>query len=307
VSAPIDLSLLPVPQVVEVLDFEEILATRKSNVVNLMPEADRDATAAMLELESEPAVKLLEENSYQEIVLRNRVNDASVAVMLPYAKDGDLDNIGANCNVPRLIVIPANPDAVPPVDEVKEDDEPYRLRIQESPDSLSVAGPRAAYEALARAADGRVKDVSATSPAPCEIVITVLAATADGIASPDLLDVVDGAVSAEDVRPLGDLVTIQAAEIADYEVEATLFVRKGPEAELALAAARKNAAAISAPRRPLGFSIYRTAYIAALKVEGVIDVELTKPAANVICNRTQAARCTAIRVTTSVIEESDDE
>ena len=134
-SAPIDLTLLPMPQVVEVLDFEQILATRKSAVIDLMPEEDRDATAAMLELESEPAVKLLEENSYQEIVIRNRVNDAALAVMLPYSKRADLDNLGANANVKRLTVVAEDPTTTPPAAAVMEDDEAYRELLGFSTDT----------------------------------------------------------------------------------------------------------------------------------------------------------------------------
>lgn len=305
-SAPIDLSLLPLPQVIETLDFEAILATRKAKVIDLMPEADRAATAAMLALESEPAVKLLEENSYQEIVLRNRVNDAALAVMLPYAKHADLDNLGANANVKRLTIIAADPTASPPTAAVMEDDEAYRLRIQESADGLSTAGPRNAYEFHARSADGRVKDVRAISPAPCEIIIIVLSTAADGLAPPDLLQAVSLAVNDEETRPLGDLVTVQSATVDGYEVEATLYVAKGPEAPIALAAARQNAVTISTPRRPLAFSIYRAAYIAALKVEGVINVVLTSPATDILRNKTQAARCTAIQLKVEVMEELDD-
>ena len=46
----------------------------------------------------------------------------------------------------------------------------------------------------------------------------------------------------------------------------------------------------------LGRDITRSAIIAALAAEGVQDVELTSPAANVVCNRLQAARCTDIDV-----------
>jgi len=305
-SAPIDLSLLPMPQLVETLDFEDILATRKSNLIGLMPEAEREATAAMLELESEPAVKLLEENSYQEIVIRNRINDAALAVMLPYSKGSDLDNLGANYNVQRLTVVAANPTTTPPTAALMEEEEAYRLRIQASADGLSTAGPRSAYEFHARSADGRVKDVRAISPAPCEVVIVVLSTATDGIAPPDLLRVVEEAVNDEEKRPLGDLVTAQSATVDDYAVEATLYVAKGPEAPIALAAAQANATTISTPRRPLGFSIYRAAYIGALKVEGVVNVVLTSPAADILRNKTQAARCTAIRIKTAILEEADD-
>ncbi|WP_414842519.1 baseplate J/gp47 family protein [Janthinobacterium sp. Ant5-2-1] len=202
-STPIDLTQLPAPSVVEVLDFEAILATRKAHLVSLLPEAERAAVTALLELESEPATKLLEENSYQETILRNRVNEAGKAVMLAFALDGDLDQLGANVNVARLVITPANPNALPPVLAVMEDNDAYRLRIQEAPDGLSVAGPKASYEFHARSSDGRVKDASATSPAPAHVTVTVLANDATGIPSAELLAIVARALNAEEVRPPG--------------------------------------------------------------------------------------------------------
>jgi len=304
-SSPIDLTLLPAPQVLEVLDYETILADRKAAVVALLPEDQRDAAAKVLSLESEPATKLLEENSYQSLLLRNRVNDAATAVMLAFARGTDLDQIGGNNNVPRLVLVEADADASPPVAEVMEDDEPYRLRIQESPDALSVAGPRNAYEFHARSADGRVKDARAVSPAPCEIVIAVLSTADDGAAPPDLLNAVYAALSAEDIRPLGDLVSVGPAEVTDYEVDAVVYVEKGPEATIALRAAKAQADVISKPLRPLGYSIYRAAYVAALKVEGVRNVVLLSPAADIIRTRTQAARCTAIKIRVETLEDGD--
>lgn len=302
-STPIDLTQLPAPTVVEVLDFEAILATRKEHLVSLLPEAERDAVTALLELESEPATKLLEENSYQEIILRNRVNDAGKAIMLAFAVKGDLDQLGANVNVARLTITPAQPDAMPPVAAVMEDDDAYRLRIQEAPDGLSVAGPKASYEFHARSADGQVKDASAISPAPAHVTVTVLSNDASGIASAELLATVARALSAEEVRPLGDRLTVQAAQVIDYQIEATLFIGVGPEVPILLDAARANAARVSQPRRPLGHSIYRSACSAAVHVEGVRKVVLTSPAADIELDATQAARCTGITLHIVVRDE----
>jgi phage-related baseplate assembly protein len=302
-STPIDLTQLPAPSVVEVLDFETILATRKAQLVNLLPEAERAAVTALLALESEPATKLLEENAYQETILRNRVNEAGKAVMLAFALDGDLDQLGANVNVARLVITPANPNALPPVAAVMEDNDAYRLRIQEAPDGLSVAGPKASYEFHARSADGQVKDASATSPAPASVTVTVLANNATGIASAELLATVARALNAEDVRPLGDRLTVQAAQVVDYQIEATLFIGVGPEVPILLDAARANAVRVSQPRRPLGHSIYRSACSAAVHVEGVRKVVLTSPAADIELNATQAARCTAIKLNVVVLDE----
>lgn len=302
-STPIDLTQLPAPSVVEALDFEAILATRKAHLVSLLPEAERAAVTALLELESEPATKLLEENAYQETILRNRVNDAGKAVMLAFALDGDLDQLGANVNVARLVITPANPNAMPPVAAVMEDNDAYRLRIQEAPDGLSVAGPKASYEFHARSSDGRVKDASATSPAPASVTVTVLANNDTGIASADLLATVARALNAEEVRPLGDRLTVQAAQVIDYQIEATLFIGVGPEVPILLDAARANAVRVSQPRRPLGHSIYRSACSAAVHVEGVRKVVLTSPAADIELNATQAARCTAIKLNVVVRDE----
>ncbi|MDZ5634473.1 baseplate assembly protein [Janthinobacterium sp. GMG1] len=302
-STPIDLTQLPAPSVVEVLDFEAILASRKAHLVSLLPEAERAAVTALLELESEPATKLLEENAYQETILRNRVNEAGKAVMLAFALDGDLDQLGANVNVERLTITPANPNALPPVAAVMEDNDAYRLRIQEAPDGLSVAGPKASYEFHARSSDGRVKDASATSPAPAHVTVTVLANNDTGIASAELLATVARALNAEEVRPLGDRLTVQAAQVIDYQIEATLFIGVGPEVPILLAAAQANAARVSQPRRPLGHSIYRSACSAAVHVEGVRKVVLTSPAADIELDATQAARCTAIKLNVVVRDE----
>ncbi|OEZ81672.1 baseplate J-like protein [Janthinobacterium sp. HH106] len=302
-STPIDLTQLPAPSVVEVLDFEAVLATRKAHLVSLLPEAERAAVTALLELESEPATKLLEENAYQETILRNRVNEAGKAVMLAFALDGDLDQLGANVNVARLVITPANPNALPPVAAVMEDNDAYRLRIQEAPDGLSVAGPKASYEFHARSADGQVKDASATSPAPASVTVTVLANNVTGIASAELLGTVAHALNAEEVRPLGDRLTVQAAQVIDYQIEATLFIGVGPEVPILLDAARANAARVSQPRRPLGHSIYRSACSAAVHVEGVRKVVLTSPATDIELDATQAARCTAIKLNVVVLDE----
>ena len=302
-STPIDLTQLPAPSVVEVLDFETILASRKAHLVSLLPEAERAAVTALLELESEPATKLLEENAYQETILRNRVNEAGKAVMLAFSLDGDLVQLGANVNVARLVITPANPNALPPVAAVMEDNDAYRLRIQEAPDGLSVAGPKASYEYHARSSDGRVKDASATSPAPASVTVTVLANNDTGIADAALLAIVARALNAEEVRPLGDRLSVQAAQVIDYQIEATLFIGVGPEVPILLDAAHANAVRVSQPRRPLGHSIYRSACSAAVHVEGVRKVVLTSPAADIELNATQAARCTAIKLNVVVRDE----
>ncbi|EMW4825133.1 baseplate J/gp47 family protein [Salmonella enterica] len=204
--ATVDLSLLPVPDVVEELDYETILAERIATLISLYPEDQQEAVARTLALESEPVVKLLQENAYREVIWRQRVNEAARAVMLAYAIDSDLDNIGANFNVERLVVTPADDTTIPPTPAEMELDADYRLRIQQAFEGMSVAGSTGAYEFHGRSADGRVADISVISPSPACVTISVLSRENNGAASDELLSIVRNALNGEDVRPVADRV-----------------------------------------------------------------------------------------------------
>ncbi|EET2971370.1 baseplate assembly protein [Escherichia coli] len=290
--AVIDLSQLPPPQIVDVPDFETLLAERKAAFVALHPADQQDAVRRTLALESEPITKQLQESAYREILLRQRINEAALAVMVAYANSSDLEQLGANYNVKRLTVTPADNDAVPPVAAVMETDEALRLRIPAAFEGLSVAGPTAAYEFHAKSADGRVADASATSPAPAEVVLTVLSREGDGTADADLLAVVEKALSSESVRPVADRLTVRGASIVNYSVRALLYLYPGPESEPILEAARASLQKYIASQTRLGRDIRLSAIYAALHVEGVQRVELLSPLADVVLDKTQAASCT---------------
>ena len=290
--ATIDLSQLPAPDVVETLDFETILAERKATLVSLYPEEQQEAVARTLALESEPLVKYLEENAYREVIWRQRVNDAAQACTLAYANNNDLDVMAGNNNTERQTVTPADDSTIPPTPAVMESDADLRLRAQQAYEGLSVAGPVGAYEYHGRSADGRVADVSVVSPSPACVTITVLSREDDGTAPDDLLAAVEKALNAEDVRPVGDRVTVQSAEIVPYQIDAILYFYPGPESEpIRLAAEEKLKAYISAQQR-LGRDIRRSAIYAALHVEGVQRVELTAPLADIVLTQYQASYCT---------------
>ena len=291
-SGMIDLSQLPEPIVIEVVSFEAILAERKERFVSLNPADKQDAVRATLELESEPITKMLQENAYREMLLRQRINEGALAVMLAFAVDGDLDQIAANFHLERLELDKGNPLAVPPIPPTMESNDDLRARCQMAFEGLSVAGPRGAYIYHALSADGRVSDVSAESPAPCEVLVSVLSREGQGVASPDLLAKVTAALSDDDIRPLGDRLTVQSVEVVDYEVEAVLYYYPGPESEPIRAAAEKSLQAYIGNQRRIGRDIRRSALYAALHVEGVQRVELLHPAADIVLNKQQAGYCT---------------
>ncbi|CNF49963.1 baseplate assembly protein J [Yersinia enterocolitica] len=295
--ATIDLSLLPAPDVVEVLDYERILSERKATLLSLCDESQRAAVARTLQLESESLTKLLEESAYREVMWRQRVNEAARANMLAYSTGADLDQLGANNNVERLVITPADDSALPPLAVVMESDSDFRVRIQQAFEGLSVAGSVGAYQFHGRSADGRVADVSVVSPSPACVTVSVLSRENDGTASEELIQVVAAALNAENVRPLADRVTVQSAEIIPYQIQATLYLYPGPEAEpIRQAAEAKLKAYISAQHR-LGRDIRLSAIFAALHVEGVQRVELAQPLADMVLNESQASSCIAYTLT----------
>ncbi|MEQ1965792.1 baseplate J/gp47 family protein [Xenorhabdus nematophila] len=299
----LDLSLLPPPDVVEPLDFETLFAERKARLISLTPPAQREAITRTLALESEPVTKLLQENAYRELLLRQRINEAARAAMVAYAKGSDLDQLGANNHVRRLVLQPANNNAVPPVPAVMESDADFRVRIPQAFEGLSVAGPVASYEYYARSADGRVADASVISPAPAYVTVSILSRDGNGAASDELIAVVNAALNDEDVRPVADRLTVQSASIVDYEIDAVLYLYPTPEYEPILQDVQARLARYTAEQHRIGRDIVRSAIFAALHAPGVQRVDLKTPAKDMVLDKTQASFCTRSEV---IIGGSDE-
>ena len=294
--AAIDLSQLPPPQIVEQIDFEQILAERKAYAVSLWPVEEQTQIAARLELESEPLTKLVQENAYRETVWRQRVNEACLANLLATARGTDLEQLAANFNVKRLVIQEGNPSAVPPVPRLMESGDSLRERAQMAWEGLSTAGPRNSYIFHARAADGRVADATAESPSPAVAVVTVQSLLGDGTASPDLLALVNTYLSDEDRRPVADRLLVQGADILKYQIKAKLYLlSSGPESEPIVAAAEQRLLAYVHQRRRLGMEVSESAVHAALHVEGVRKVEL-EDWVDIVATKAQAPFCTEVNV-----------
>ncbi|MBY5930787.1 baseplate J/gp47 family protein [Halomonas sp. DP8Y7-3] len=295
-TTAIDLSRLPVPNIIEEVDYEAILSEQLADLSARFPGFDVPA-------ESDPAHKILEVTAYRELLVRQRVNEAARAVMLAYALDEDLDNLGALFNVERLQTDPGNPGAIPPIQPSYESDAEFRRRILLSLQGLSTAGPEGAYIYHALSAEGGVLDASATSPAPGDVVVTVLAREGDGTPPAALLDAVDAAVSADDVRPLTDHVIVQSAQVVTYAIAATLYFQPGPDSQVVLAEAQAAAEAYAEQQHRLGLDVTLSGVYAALHRPGVQRVELANPTATITIAPDQASYCTGITLTDGGVDE----
>lgn len=302
-SELVDLSKLDAPKVLEDLDFESLLADRKTEFIALFPQDERAFWQVRLSLESEPITKLLQEVVYLQLMERNRINNAAKATMLAYASGSDLDVIAANYNVKRQVIQEANNNVTPKIPEILEDDTSLRLRTQLAFEGLSVAGPRSAYIFHALSAHPDVADVSVASPQPANVTVTILSRNGQGEADESLLNVVRVKLNDDDIRPIGDRVIVQSAVIQSYEIRAKLHLYRGPEYEPIKAAALKKLTAYTKEKHRLGRDISLSGIYAALHLEGVQRVELISPTADIVLPSSKSAYCTAINLE---IVTSDD-
>jgi phage-related baseplate assembly protein len=270
----IDFSSIPAPEIIEELDYETILATMIADL------QARDPSYTEI-LESDPGVKILEVAAARELVLRQRINDALKATLLRYAGGGDLENLAAFYGVTRL---------------VDENDEALRARVIERIMGSSTAGGAAWYRFQALTASELVKDAAVSSPAPGEVLVSILSTEGNGTASGELIEAVDDVLQSDTVRVITDVVTVAGATISTVPVTAQVYLYPETPIEVfsGLQARLQSAFAAAAG---LGWDVTRSWLIAQLHPAGVQRVVLTAPAADVVCGPSQAPALGAITLT----------
>lgn len=293
----IDLSQLPPPAVVEMPKFQDLKAQRLAELQGL------DPTFNAL-VESDPAIKLLEILVYREMVNVARTNSGVLAVLLAYARGADLDQLGANLDVFRLTITPADNTTIPPTPAVLESDEAFRQRIRLSWYARNTAGSTQAYQYFALSADGTVGDARAYGPhdssdiLPGHVEVYVLSTEGDGTAPQSLLDLVDASLNYDFVRPLTDYVQVKPAAIVNYQVSAKLLIGTGPDANTVQEASRRAMQLYADSAHKIGAPVSLAGVYRALKQPGVVDVVLTTPTATLTTGKGAAPYCTAITLTT---------
>ena len=281
----IDLSQLPPPDVVKPLDYETI---RASIIERFRLQCAEKGIEFDAFVESDPAIILIEAAAYEVLLNRATSNDDARSIMLAFAEDADLDQIAANMQVFRRVIVPADQGALPPVEAVMESDDDLRRRAQLSPESWTNAGTEASY--IFHALIDEIVDASATSPVPGNVLITVLGV--DQITPPALVDAVAAVFQEKTLRQLGDNVTVQAATVLETDITAELTLYSGPAEATVLAAANARLDALIEDAGKLSRDLTQFLIMGALAVEGVQNVNLISPAADVIADEGEAVRVT---------------
>ena len=159
------------------------------------------------------------------------------------------------------------------------DEEFYEL-LRLSMDAYSTAGARGSYIYWAMQVDTKIADVIAASPTPGVVKLYIL--MDDGTpARPEIKDLVLAACSADDRRPLTDLVSVEDPEQVRYNIRFTYYIQDNAETSaeaLALAVAEKVGEFTDWQSAKLGRDINPSRLISMLMETGIKRVELEEPA-----------------------------
>lgn len=273
----INLSGLAPPDIIETLDYEAIVTAMRDDLVARFP-----LIAGVIDLESEPARKLIEAFAYREMRLRARINDAARAVLLASSYGSNLDHLGALFATAR---------------QAGESDDRFRRRIQLAPEAFSVAGPEGAYQYHALTVAPWARDVSAISPRPGIVRVTVLKTGADPAPTLAEREAIRLHLKDEAIRPLTDVVEVLAPMIRRARIVARLTLYPGPDGEVVRQRALAAVTEWAEKNRMLGMNLRRSALFAALHQEGVHSVDLVSPAQDLVLDVTEVYAIDGIEVT----------
>lgn len=283
----IDLSGLPAPDVLIPIDYENMLAAIKADLISRDP-----SLTDALSLESDPLTKLLESVAYLHMLKTNQVNQTAKAMLLAYATGTTLDHLASAVNVSRLLVKQGNPNAVPPMPDIYESDDAFRRRIQLEPERAS-AGSEGAYMFWALSADGDVRDISVVT-ATAGVVTVYVQSHSELVASDILKEKVRQAVDNPNRKPFTDQVRIASGQPFGFDVQAELTLYPGPDKDVVMATARAELDKYLEKVRYLGYDVTISGLHHALHQAGVQRVKLLAPLTDINLPKGKYANCTGV-------------
>lgn len=300
-----ELRRLPKPELIEDLNYEELLDDRKQQLNSTQPllfDADKqpvfrqaeliqdgeeyyfripvvdDAGLLWLDLESEPSVKQLEVAAYHDMLQSQRVNNALTSNLLALSTGGHLDHLAAFYDVQRL---------------PGETDDAFRERVQLSIRGWS-PGTVEYYEFQVRSVSNQIRDVEILVPDNDSldekgwIYVHVMQNNATGIATEELLQEIRNHLNNKTIRLINDTFVVSSVEIVPISINAVihLFDDALPET---LSTIEANFYANFEQERRMGFSITLSWVYGLLQQPGVrkVDLNLTE---DIYLSRNQAPR-----------------
>jgi len=313
------------PEIVKVEAFEDLLATYKAMVIEYVAERSAEKAARLtvaLENDSELLTLFLQAVTLLLQTHARKYNERAKQMLAWWATSTNLDARLADMGLERQVLDEGDPNAYPPVDPTYEADDDARLRYYLAPHAPA-AGSRMQYRhegltlgerptiSVDATAAGvvtvtytfaddsyakQVKDSNTRRTGPGTVQCTVLSRTGDGTPSEELLGAVRSHFARDDVKPETDEVTVVAAEIISYQIQATVWINAGPDTALTKATAEEALQAYADTCHVLGGRVDGSWIDYTLHKAGAVQLEVLGPLDSVVCTDFQAPYCTGVSV-----------
>ena len=173
----------------------------------------------------------------------------------------------------------------------EEDDASYYERMRESMESFSTAGPINGYIYHTKSVSTAISDVAATSPEAGVVDIRVLLQDGEQ-PTQAVLEEIEAALNASDVRPLTDIVTVSMPEEDEFEVDLTYYISRNSQASTSIIDRDARAAVeeyVQWQTGKMGRDINPSYLTQLMMAAGVKRVEVRKPTFQVV-EETHVAR-----------------
>lgn len=161
----------------------------------------------------------------------------------------------------------------------EEGDVEYYNRMRESMESFSTAGPVNGYIYHAKSVSAAIADVAATSPEPGIVDVRILLQDSEQPTEAVLKEAED-ALTAYDIRPMTDYVTVSAPEEDPFEIDVTFYIERNSQASSSIIEKDAREAVeqyISWQTGKMGRDINPSRLIEQMMGAGIKRVEIRKP------------------------------
>lgn len=160
-----------------------------------------------------------------------------------------------------------------------EDDLSLAERIYLAPSKYSTAGPQDAYTYWVKTKNTDVGSIRPTTPEPGKVTIYVL--MQDGtLPGPEVLEAIQEYLQDEEIRPMTDLVTVEAPEVKTFDINLTYYIARSNQAQATAIQAQVAAAIqnfVTWQTTEIGRDINPSELVRQIREAGAKRVELTAP------------------------------
>jgi phage-related baseplate assembly protein len=285
------------PEIIEDINFEVEYQSLKDDFISRSP----NYTAFQ---DSDPIMMFLQTVAAIIVDMLFKINAAVKSTLILLASGLFLDHLAVFWDVKRKILVPANPNAVPPTAAVLESDEDFRARILLAIKAFTKGATKEYYKYYTLEADPLVEsaEVYKEEVNTPYVDIAIRSTDNNGIPSPALLASLEEKLNDDSIRSISDIVRVRSAVGYGLDVEANITLL--PDAPITALADIENYFTQQLNSiNILGRDITRSWIISKLNTSDVYKVELISPTVDIIAQPYEFVALSSILLHEEVVRE----